>query len=137
MRLLSGIILSAVLAPPAPALAQAPRKAVAPAAVQNEFSDFLTKFRAALKADDPAAVAGLAQLPFGSDEPVRDAAQFRAKVYTPKFTAKNRTCLQRGKAIYARDGDNNDTYAIFCGELVFTFTKTPTGFHFTDIGVND
>lgn len=137
MRYLSAIVLGAVLAHPAPAVAQAPKKAVAPAAVQKEFGDFLAKFRAALKANDPAAVAGMAQLPFEGDEAVRDAAQFRAKIYAPQFTANNRACLQREKAVYDRDGDNNDTYAIFCGDQIFTFTKTPTGFLFTDIGAND
>ena len=137
MRRLSGIVLAAVLAHAAPALAQAPTVAVAPAAVQKEFGEFLTKFRAALKADDPAAVAAMTRMPFEGDEPVRDAAQFRAKIYARQFTAEKRACLQRGKAVYDRDGDNNDTYAIFCGDLIFTFTKTPKGFLFTDIGAND
>ena len=137
MRLLSGVVLAVVLAHLAPALAQTPKKAVAPAAVQKEFYDFLAKFRAALKANDPAAVAGMARLPFESDNSVRDAAQFRAKIYLPEFTAKNRACLQREKAIYDRDGENNDNYFIFCGELIFVFTKTPAGFLLTDIRVND
>ena len=137
MRLLSGVVLAVVLAHLAPALAQTPKKAVAPAAVQKEFYDFLAKFRAALKANDPAAVAGMARLPFESDDSVRDAAQFRAKIYLPEFTAKNRACLQREKAIYDRDGENNDNYFIFCGELIFVFTKTPAGFLLTDIRVND
>lgn len=137
MRLLSEVVLAVVLAHLAPALAQTPKKAVAPAAVQKEFYDFLAKFRAALKANDPAAVAGMARLPFESDNSVRDAAQFRAKIYLPEFTAKNRACLQREKAIYDRDGENNDNYFIFCGELIFVFTKTPAGFLLTDIRVND
>ncbi len=137
MRVLSGIVLAADLAHPAPALAQAPKKAVAPAAMQKEFSDFLAKFRAALKANDPAAVAGMARLPFESDDSVRDAAQFRAKIYPPEFTARNRACLQREKAVYDRDGENNDNYFIFCGELIFVFTKTPAGFLLTDVHAND
>ena len=137
MRLLSAIVLAAVLASLAPALAQAPKKAVAPAAVRKQFDDFLAKFRAALKANDPAAVAGMARLPFEGDDSVRDAAQFRARIYLPKFTPNNRACLQREKAVYDRDGENNDNYSIFCGELIFVFTKTPAGFLFTDIGAND
>jgi hypothetical protein len=49
----------------------------------------------------------------------------------------DRTCIQRGKAIYDRDQLNNDNYFIFCGQLIFVFTRTPAGFLFTEIGVND
>ena len=45
--------------------------------------------------------------------------------------------IQRGKAVYARDGENNDNHFIFCGQLISVFTKTPAGFLFTEVGVND
>ena len=67
----------------------------------------------------------------------RDAAQFREKIYRQDFTAKNRACIQRRKAVYDRDQQNNENYFIFCGQLIFGFTKTPAGFLFTDIGMND
>ncbi|TPQ35046.1 hypothetical protein C2U70_15770 [Bradyrhizobium guangdongense] len=121
----------------APAVAQAaPKKAVASPALQTEFDGFIEKFRAALKTNDSAAVAGMTRLPFMNDSAIRDAAQFRAKTYTTFFTAKNRACIQRSKAVYDRE-ENNDTYFIFCGEDIFVFTKTPAGFLFTDISVND
>ncbi|MEY9641260.1 hypothetical protein ABIF66_009514 [Bradyrhizobium japonicum] len=63
--------------------------------------------------------------------------QFRAKTYPTSFTPKNRACIQRGKAVYDRDQENNDNYFVFCGELIFVFTKTPAGFLFTDVGAND
>ena len=131
------IVLAAALLHLAPAFAQAPKQAVASPALQKEFADFIGKFRAALKANDSAAVAGMTRLPFMNDSAVRDAAQFRDKVYKRDFTAKNRACLQRGKAVYDRDGENNDSFFIFCGEQIFVFTKTPAGFLFADIGVND
>ena len=114
-----------------------PKKAVASPALQKEFDGFIVKFRAALKANDSAAVAGMTRLPYMNDGSIGDAAQFREKVYKPDFTAKNRACIQRGKAVYDRDGENNDNYFIFCGESVFVFTKTPAGFLFTEVGVND
>ena len=120
-----------------PVFAQAPKKAVAPPELQKEFDGFVSKFRAALKANDSAAVAGMTRLPFMADSSIRDAAQFRAKTYPAIFTAKHRACLQRGKAVYDRDGENNDNYFIFCGQTIFVFTKTPTGFLFTETGVND
>jgi hypothetical protein len=88
----------------APAVAQAPKKAVASPALQKEFDGFIEKFRAALRTNDSAAVAGMTRLPFMNDSAIRDAAQFRAKTYPTSFTAKNRACIQRGKAVYDRDG---------------------------------
>ena len=137
MQLLSRIVLAAVLLHLTPVFAQAPKKAVASPELQKEFDGFVGKFRAALKANDSAAVAGMTRLPFMADSSIRDAAQFRAKTYPAIFTAKHRACLQRGKAVYDRDGENNDNYFIFCGQTIFVFTKTPTGFLFTETGVND
>jgi len=137
MKTMSGIALAATLALLAPAFAQAPKKAVASAALQQEFDGFIAKFRAALKANDSAAVAGMTRFPYGADRSVRDAAQFRAKVYAQDFKAKSRACIQRSKAVYDRDGENNDNYFIFCGDDIFTFTKTPAGFLLTEVGVND
>jgi hypothetical protein len=137
MKFLLRIVLAAALVHLAPAFAQAPKKAVATPALQKEFDGFIGKFRAALKANDSAAVVGMTRLPFMNDGSIRDATQFREKVYNPDFTAKNRACIQRGKAVYARDGENNDNFFIFCGERIFVFTKTPAGFLFTEVGVND
>jgi hypothetical protein len=131
------IVLAAALVHVAPAFAQAPKNAVAPPALQKEFDGFIAKFRTALKATDSAAVAGMTRLPFMKDDTIRDAAQFREKIYKRDFTAKNRACIQRGKAVYDRDGENNDNFFIFCGEQIFVFTNTPAGFLFTEIGVND
>lgn len=137
MQILLRIVLAAALVPLAPAFAQAPSKAVAPPALQQEFDGFIAKFRAALKANDSAAVAGMTRLPFTTDVSIRDAAQFRAKAYPATFTAKNRACIQRTKAVYDRDGENNDNYFIFCGSLIFVFTRTPAGFLFAETGTND
>ena len=137
MGFLLRIMLATALVNLAPAVAQAPKKAVASPALQKEFDGFIEKFRAALRTNDSAAVAGMTRLPFMNDSAIRDAAQFRAKTYPTSFTAKNRACIQRGKALYDREGDNNDSYSIFCCEDIFVFTKTPEGFLFTDISVND
>ncbi len=139
------IVLAAALLHLAPAFAQtpniapnnAPKNAVASPALKKEFDGFIAKFRTALKANDSAAVAGMTQLPFMKEDSIRDAAQFREKIYKPDFTAKNRACIQRGKAVYSRDGLNNDNFFIFCGEQIFVFTNTPAGFLFTEIGAND
>ena len=137
MKFLLRIVLAAALVHLAPAFAQAAKKVVASPALQKEFDGFIGKFRTALKANDSAAVVGMTRLPFMNDGSIGDDAQFREKVYKPDFTAKNRACIQRGKAVYDRDGENNDNFFIFCGELIFVFTKTPAGFLFTEVGVND
>lgn len=137
MKTLPGLAIAAALAALAPAFAQAPRPAKASPAVQKEFDGFIGKFRAALKANDAVAVAGLTRLPYMGDASIGDAAQFRAKVYPREFTAKNRACLQRTRPVYDRDGNKNEIYAIVCGGDVFTFTKTPTGFLLTDVDVAD
>ena len=137
MKILLSIVLAAALVPLPPAFAQAPKKAIASVAVQKEFAGFIEKFRAALKANDPAAVAGMTQLPFMNDSSTRDAAQFREKIYKSDLTAKNRACIQREKAHYDLDGYKKDYYSIHCGDTYFVFTKTPAGFLFTDTGAND
>ena len=136
MGFLLRIMLATALVNLAPAVAQA-KNAVASPALQKEFDGFIEKFRAALKANDSAAVAAMTRLPFMNESGIHDAAQFRAKTYTTFFTAKNRACIQRGKAVYDRDQEKNDNYLVFCGESIFVFTKTPAGFLFTDISVND
>ncbi len=132
---ISAIAVATALLQFAPAFAQAPGKPSP--AVQKEFDGFIAKFRAALKANDAAAVATMTRLPFMADDSVRDAAQFRAKAYPRDFTAKNRACLQRTKPAYAVDGNKNDVYSVICGEAIFTFTRTPGGFLFTDLDTND
>jgi hypothetical protein len=137
------IVLAATLVHVVPTFAQTPKNEPknapknAPPALQKEFDGFIAKFRVALKANDSAAVAGMSRLPFMKEDSIRDAAQFREKIYKPDFTAKNRACIQSGKAVYDRDGENNDNFFIFCGQKIFVFTNTPAGFLFTDIGAND
>ncbi len=141
MKALFKIVLAVALVNFVPAFAQTPKKPapkteVASPALQKEFNAFIAKFRAALKANDASAVAGMTKFPFGADPSV-DAAQFRANTYSKFFNAKSRACIQRGKGVYSRDGLNNDNFFIFCGNDIFVFTKTPAGFLFTEIGEND
>ena len=134
-RVLLAIAAALVLSPAFPVIAGSSEET--PLAVQAEFSAFFTKFKAALKANDAIAVADLAKLPFQNDPAVSNVAQFKATIYAENFTRQNRACLQRGKTIHDRDQENNDVYQVFCSELIFTFSRTPVGFRFTDIAVND
>ena len=136
MSMSSRALIAVLLVQLAPALAQA-QKSVAPAALRREFDGFLATFRTALKANDAAAVARMTRLPFMNDAARGDAAQFQAKIYPDLFTAKNRTCIARGKAVYDRDRQGNENFFIVCGQESFAFTKTPQGFLFTEVGMND
>ncbi len=139
MNMLIRIVLASALLPTEPAFAQssAQSSAKAPRAVAKEFSGYFSKFRAAVKKNDSAAVAGLSRLPFMADPEIGTPAQFKARVYTDSFDRKSRTCLQTSKPVYERDGAGNHTYSVICGETIFTFTRTDAGFQFTDIGMND
>lgn len=108
----------------------------APADVQMDYDRFILKFRAALKANDGAAVAELTQFPFYWNE-MRDAAYFRKNVYGKIFTANARGCVARGKGVYGRAPDGHDNFSVFCGKDLFLFTKTPGGFRFAEVGAND
>lgn len=137
MSILFRIVLATILLSPALAFAQVPKKSVASHALQMEFEAFIAKFRAAVKINDSAAIAGMTKLPFMEDKTYSDAAQFRAKAYPEFFTTKNRACILRRKAVYDRDEENNDNYHIACYENIFTFTRISSGFLFTDVSVND
>lgn len=119
------------------AFAQMSMAATASRAVQAEFDGFIAKFRAALKADDSAAVTSMTRLPFEYGTSYPNAAAFRAKAYPAIFSAKVRACIGREKPVYDRDGENNESFFIFCGQKIFIFTRTASGFLFKEIGTND
>lgn len=108
----------------------------APADVQKEYDQFITKFREALKANNGDAVTQMTKFPFYWNE-MRDAAYFRKNLYGKVFTSKIRNCIARGKGAYARDPEGTENFTIFCGDDLFLFAKTPDGFRFLEIGVND
>lgn len=137
MKMLSRFLITVLLLQFAPALAQAPKTAEAPVALHREFDAFLAKFRAALKANDPSAVAGLTQLPFMKNDYYGDVTQFPAKGYPNLFPPEVRKCIAGSNASYERDQEGNDSFHISCGEEIFVFTKTQRGFLFTAVDMND
>jgi hypothetical protein len=122
-----------ITAATSPAQAQT---AKVPADLQKDYDQFITKFRAALKANDAGAVTEMTKFPFYSGE-MRDAAYFRKNIYSAIFPAKIRKCLARGKGVYSHAPNGEDSFTLFCGEDLFLFTQTPEGFRFAEAGVND
>jgi hypothetical protein len=117
-----------------PAAAQAQDRA--PAQVQKEYDVFIAGFRAALKANDRAAVTAMTRFPFYWNE-MKDAVYFEKNLYGKVFTPKVRNCLARARGYYTRDPQGTDTFTHICGESLFLFSRTPEGFRFIEEGVND
>ena len=115
---------------------QAQAQARAPAEIQREYNQFISGFRAAVQSNDRAAVTALARFPFEWME-VHDAASFQRSVYGRIFTQRVRNCVARARGVYDRDPQGNHTFSIFCNEHIFYFNRTPDGFRFAGIHVND
>ncbi|QCK88784.1 hypothetical protein E8L99_13525 [Phreatobacter aquaticus] len=118
-------------------MALAQRVPRGPPALQAEFREFLVPFRQALRANDPAGVAAHTRLPMIYNGAARDQAYFQRTIYRDLFTARNRTCLQTARPVYERDGEGTDSFLMFCGHVIFVFTKKQDGFRFADTGVDD
>lgn len=116
-----------------PANAQTAR---APVEIQKDYDQFIVKFRDALKANDGNAVTDMTAFPFYWND-MRDAAYFRKNLYGKIFTPKVRDCLARGKGVYDRSPQGQESFTLFCGQSLFLFTRTPAGFRFAETGAND
>jgi hypothetical protein len=112
------------------------KTAQAPTDVQTEYDQFIAAFRVALKDNNCAAVTEMTRLPFMGDK-AADAQQFRKKTCGELFPAKIRNCIARRAGVYDRSPDGDHSFSVFCGEQIYVFTKTPAGFRFTDVSVND
>ena len=131
------ILALAVASLSGPVLAQDKYKA--PPAIQAEFNTFIAKFRAAVKANDGAAVASMTRLPFLHMSDQYDEPAFRKQVYPKLFTSRIRSCLQREKGVYALDGEGNHSYSLFCDHTIFLMAKdkNATEFKFAETGPDD
>jgi hypothetical protein len=107
----------------------------APADIQKDYDQFIARFRNALKANDVAAVAAMTKLSFYRDD--KQGADYVRKNYRDIFTAKVSGCIARNKGVYDRAPDGTHYFTVFCGEELFLFNKTPDGFRFAEVGVDD
>ena len=96
------------------------------------FGAFWKTFKVAIARNDKEAIADLTKLPFLYDSQERDRAGF-LKIYGQLFTRKVRRCIAT-----ARPQKDADTYEVYCGELIFYFSKDTEGkYQFREFGVND
>jgi hypothetical protein len=123
----------ALAAAAAAALAFASAAAAAPAVpVDPGWSDFWRTFAAAAAKDDQVTLAKLTQLGPG----IGDENTF-AKVHHDYLKPSQRTCLAKGHPTRDIDGDGNVNYAVFCGHLIYVFSRTHAGWQWTDMSPDD
>lgn len=98
----------------------------------GSFAPFWAQFKAAVANKDKEAIAGMTKFPvFYRDKLTR--ADFMKK-FDVIFSAKVRKCFQSAKPM--KDG-NRESYAVFCGDDIFTFQRDGGRYLFTDVDVND
>jgi hypothetical protein len=97
------------------------------------FTSFWKEFTAALAKNDKETVAALTQLPFYFDNKNQDRAGF-IRIYNQVFTRSVRRCMATAKPL--RNPSDN-SYDVFCGELIFSFGKVGRKFRFVAYGPND
>jgi len=97
------------------------------------FASFWKEFTGALAKNDKEAIVSLTQLPFYFENKNQDRAGF-LKIYPQVFTRSIRRCMATAKPL--RNPSDN-SYDVFCGELIFSFGKVGGKFKFLAYGPND
>src|SRR6185437_10162141 len=109
--------------------------AAAPAlAAGDGFAAFWPSFQAAVAKDDRAALASMVVMGPGLDQ--AEPLTF-AKVHNDLFGPASRKCLAKAKAVRDVDPQGNVTYGAFCGEVIYTFSRSGGAWKLTDAGPND
>jgi hypothetical protein len=121
MKLILAATLSVLLATPALA---------APA---DGFAAFWPTFAAAAGKDDAKALASMVALGPG----LGDAGGSFAKFHAVNLGPAARRCLAKAKPTRDVDPQGTLTYAAFCGQMIYVFTKVGGAWKLTDLGAND
>ena len=100
------------------------------------FAAFYKLFAAAAAKDDQKTLAGFTVVSAELD-PTPPPLTF-AKFHKRYLTAKERRCLARGKPERDIDGTGAVNYSVFCGQLIYGFTKpTSAGWRLTYLSPDD
>ena len=99
------------------------------------FAAFYKLFSAAVAKDDQKALAGFTVLSGALDPDDHPTfAQFHKRYLTPK----ERRCLANAKPERDIDGTGAVNYFVFCGQLIYGFTKpSAAGWRLTDLSPAD
>lgn len=110
--------------------------AAAPAQPPDGFAAFYKLFAAAAAKDDQKALAGFTVLNLGIDQTYSPLTF--AGFHKRYLTAKERRCLARGKPERSIDGTGAVNYFVFCGQLIYGFTRpSSAGWRLTDLSPAD
>lgn len=123
-RLLFGLLLTALLLAPG---AEVSRGSSAQA--KEPFTQFWTRFKAALAKDDRQAVASMTKFRTGDATYMSDK-EFLAKWYGELRGV--RKCFARAKPV-----KDQESYSVFCGARIFLFERIEGAWKFTEIGADD
>jgi hypothetical protein len=109
--------------------------AAAPPPPDDGFAAFYKLFAAAVAKDDQKTLAGFTVLS-GALDPA-DHPTF-AQFHKRYLTLKERRCLANAKPARDIDGTGAVNYYVFCGQLIYSFTKpSAAGWRLTDLSPAD
>jgi hypothetical protein len=107
--------------------------APARAAPTDGFAAFWPTFAAAAAKDDAKALASMIVLGPGLGDTGASFARFHATNLGPKA----RRCLAKAKPARGVDPQGTVSYSVFCGDVIYSFSKVGGGWKLTDLGAND
>ena len=123
-RVLLGVFITTLLLSPVAPAAQGQA-----AQAKESFTQFWTRFKAALAKDDRQAVAAMTKFRTGDATYMTDK-EFLAEWYGE--LRRERRCFARAKPV-----KDQESYSVFCGERIFIFERHEGAWKFTEIGAND
>lgn len=98
------------------------------------FAAFWTEFKAAIGKSDQKAVSQMIKYPVLYND-IRQEAEFPV-IWKGAFKPAHRKCLARQKPVKDTH-EGKVSYAAFCDDIIYSFSKDDAGWKLTDFGVND
>jgi len=104
-------------------------------AAEDGFAAFWKRFSTAVGKDDKAALAAMTTLGPGLDN--NDTPLTFDKVHALLLRPAARRCLARAKPLRDVDGTGAVDYDVFCGQVIYVFSKTGGEWRWTDTSPDD
>ena len=98
------------------------------------FAAFWTQFQAAVGKSDQKAVSQMIKYPVLYND-IRQEAEFPV-IWKGAFKPAHRKCLAKQKPVKDTH-EGKVSYAAFCDDIIYSFSKDDAGWKLTDFGVND
>ena len=97
------------------------------------FAAFWTPFVGAAVKDDTKALAGMTALGPALGDDGTSFAKFHSRHLGPAV----RRCLAKAKPLRDVDPQGGVSYSVFCGDVIYVFSRTGGAWKLTDLGAND